>query len=293
MLGAVGKLLIAFLRLLPRNGLSRIAGWIASRRLPQPLQRWVILAFGRSVGVDFAEVRDPLESFDSLQAFFGRALREGVRPIDPAPDAFVAPCDATWGEAGGVKDGLALQLKGRPYSVAELLGGDEEARRFEGGAFATFYLSPRDYHRFHAPCAVRVAKLRYLPGSLWPVNRAGVEGIEGLFARNERICAWMDPIEAGQPGQLCLVAVGATLVGKVRLRFDDLCTNRYGARGETRTYSEEAPRLEKGQEWGRFEFGSTIVALATPGLLSLPPREVGERLVLGRRIGTLLAPEPG
>ncbi len=282
------KLLIAFVWLLPRNSVSRVAGRIASLRLPQPLQRWVILAFGRVVGVDFSEVRDPLESFGSTQEFFTRALRDGVRPIDPAPDAFVAPCDGSWGETGVVKSGMALQLKGRPYSVGELLGSEEEAQGFEGGAFATFYLSPRDYHRFHTPCSVRVDQIRHIPGSLWPVNRAGLSEVGGLFARNERICAWMTPVDAGR-GRLCLVAVGATMVGKVRLDFDDLTTNRRSARSETRVFSEGPPLLDKGKEWGRFEFGSTIVALATPGLLTFGPRPDDERLLLGRRIGTLHA----
>jgi phosphatidylserine decarboxylase len=247
----------------------------------------VILGFARLFGVELSEVRDPLESFGSLQDFFTRALIEGVRPTDPAPDAFVAPCDGTWGEAGQVEGGLILQLKGRPYSLAQLLGCEESASRFEGGTYATFYLSPKDYHRFHAPCSLRVEALRYLPGSLWPVNRAGLEGIDGLFAQNERICAFMRPAVGGPSGQLCLVAVGATMVGKVRLRFDDLSTNRPGAEASFHDYGSRGPRLKKGEEWGRFEFGSTIVALATPGLLALGEHVPGQSLVMGRRIGTL------
>jgi phosphatidylserine decarboxylase len=299
------RLLIALLRPLPRNALSRLAGRLASLRLPQPLQRWLILGFARVFGVDLEEVRDPLESFPSVQAFFTRALAEGRRPIDEAPDALVAPCDGAWGEAGRVEGGLVLQLKGRPYSLAQLLGDEEAARAFEGGRYATFYLSPRDYHRIHAPCAVKVEALRYLPGSLWPVNRAGLEEIEGLFAQNERICAFMEPLAGGHgqgngpgrgegpgrgrgnEGRLCLVAVGATMVGKVRLTFADLSTNNPAAAPALRPYGAGGPCLAKGEEWGRFEFGSTIVLLAAPGLLELETRPPGEPLVLGRRIGHL------
>ncbi|MBW2274869.1 MAG: phosphatidylserine decarboxylase [Deltaproteobacteria bacterium] len=285
------KLLIALLRPLPRNAMSRLAGRLASLRLPQPLQRWLILGFARTFGVDLDEVRDPLESFPSIQAFFTRALAEGSRPIDGAPEAFVAPCDGAWGEAGRVEGGLVLQLKGRPYSLAQLLGCEEAARSFEGGSYATFYLSPRDYHRFHAPCAARVEALRYVPGSLWPVNRAGLLEIDGLFAQNERICAFMEPVFSenaeGGAGGLCLVAVGATMVGKIRLSFDDLSTNRRAASRAQRSFGAEGPRLAKGEEWGRFEFGSTLVALAAPGLLVLDEHPPGQPLAMGQRIGTL------
>jgi phosphatidylserine decarboxylase len=226
-----------------------------------------------------------LHSFESLQAFFTRRLREGVRPIDPAPDAVVSPCDGAWGAAGRVERGQILQVKGRHYELAALLGDLETARRFEGGVFATLYLSPRDYHRFHAPCAGRVRRATYLPGELWPVNRIGVEGIEGLFASNERLCAFVTV--AGETADLALVAVGATMVGKVRLSFDDLCTNCGSTRPETRDYGDGIP-LAKGEEWGRFEFGSTIVLVAAKDLLTLDVQPPGTAVRLGQRIGSLL-----
>jgi phosphatidylserine decarboxylase len=170
---ASGACLIAALRLLPKNAVSRLAGRIVSLRLPALLQRWQIRAFARVFGVDWSEIRDPITSFRSLQDFFVRALLPEARPADTAPDAFVSPCDGAWGESGIVKEGTLLQIKGRPYSLGALLGDDASAQHFEGGPYATLYLSPRDYHRFHAPCDAHVARLRYLPGTLWPVNRAG------------------------------------------------------------------------------------------------------------------------
>jgi len=280
------RVAVAFLRVLPKHALSRGAGWLAARRLPGPLRVRAVRAFGQAVGVDFAEVADPLETFESLQAFFTRRLRAGVRPIDPAPDAFVSPCDGVWGAAGRIENGLLLQVKGRTYDLAGLLGEVDAARRFEGGAFATLYLSPRDYHRFHTPSAARVRRVTYRPGTLWPVNRIGVEGVAGLFAANERLCAFMSV--AGEAEDLCLVAVGATMVGKIRLTFDALSTNRRGAPPETRTYGDGVA-FAKGEEWGRFEFGSTIVLVAAPGLVTLDVQPPGTSVRLGQRIGTLLA----
>jgi phosphatidylserine decarboxylase len=278
-LGALGRL--------PVHALSRLAGRAAGLRLPGALQRAEIRAFGAAVGVDFDEVRDPIDSFTSLQSFFTRALVDGARPIDPAPDALVAPSDGAWGASGRVEGGTLLQLKGRPYSVGALLGDDALASTYEGGAFATFYLSPRDYHRFHAPCDLRVRRAVYIPGTLWPVNRLGVEGVDALFAQNERICAFAAVgEEAGE--QLCLVAVGATLVGRIRMAFDDTLTSNEDCRESARReYTDGGHALVKGAELGRFEFGSTLVLLAAPGLLELDGARTGTPLRLGRRIGTL------
>jgi phosphatidylserine decarboxylase len=282
---------VAALRHLPVHGLSRLAGRLAGLALPGPLQRAEIRLFGRLVGVDFAEVRDPIERFRTLQDFFTRALKPGVRPIDPAPDAVVAPCDGFWGACGEVEHGTLLQLKGRPYSLAALLGDPEQARSFEGGPFATFYLSPRDYHRFHMPCDGTPIHARYLPGRLFPVNAIGLSGVEGLFAENERVVASF-ALPAG--GTLCIAAVGATLVGKVHVAFDDLTTQAGGAREERRY--RDLPRFAKGDEWGRFELGSTLVMVASPDALRLDAEAPGQALRLGTRIGSLRAldrREPG
>lgn len=280
------RAVLGALKLLPKNWMSRVAGRFAGLHLPRPVVRAEILAFARAYDIDLDEVRDPLDSFPSLQSFFTRALKDGARPIDPAADAVVSPCDGAWGAAGVVEQGACMQIKGRPYQAATLLVDEELARRFEGGAFATWYLAPRDYHRFHAPCAGRVTRAVHVPGTLWPVNQRGVRHIDGLFATNERIIALLRP--DGGDGLIAMVAVGATMVGKVRTTFDEhLVTNVRRAEPLRRDYGDDAPRLAKGEEWGRFEFGSTIVVLATKGTLDLDVQEPGTPLRLGARVGTL------
>jgi phosphatidylserine decarboxylase len=279
-------LVLGALRRLPVHALSRAVGRAASIRLPAALRAPACRAFARAVGADLAEVRDPLDSFGSLQDFFTRALRPGARAVDPDPAAFVAPCDGRWGASGRVADGALLQVKGRPYSLAALLGDEAAAKAFEGGWFATLYLAPRDYHRFHAPCDGLVSRAVYLPGTLWPVNAIGVANVPNLFAENERIAAFVRRRASDERESLALVAVGATLVGKVHVTFDTLTTNTRDRAVLWRHY-DAPPRLVKGAEWGRFEFGSTIVLAAAPGALELAPRPPGARLRLGERIGTL------
>jgi phosphatidylserine decarboxylase len=277
------RALIQALRCLPRGLLSRAAGRFVQLRWPAPLVRAQIRGFARVFGVDLSEVRDPLASFASLQTFFTRALRDGARPLDPDPAALLSPCDGTWGTSGAIREGLLLQVKGQSYSLAALLASESDAKRYEGGAYATLYLSPRDYHRFHAPADVAIERALYIPGTLWPVNRAGLECVPGLFARNERICTHA----RAASGALCLVAVGATLVGKVRLAFDAGLETQSGRRISQRSYAGAEPRLARGAEWGRFEFGSTLVLLLAPGSGTLEPAEPGTPVRLGRRIGRL------
>ena len=203
-------------------------------------------------------MRDPLASFASLQAFFTRALRDGRAADRPgAPTRWSRPATARGASRARVEAGRLLQVKGRPYALADLLASREDAARFEGGAFATFYLAaarlpplPRALRR------ARRARALSCPGALWPVNRIGLEGVDGLFAQNERICACMRARRGRR--SLCLVAVGATMVGKVRVRFDSLETNLPGARARGARPTRTASPLAKGEEWGRFEFGSTL-----------------------------------
>jgi phosphatidylserine decarboxylase len=295
-LRGVRRVLLALLYLLPKNAMSRMVGRFASLSLPAPLQRAEIRLFVALAGVDLAEARDPIDAFSSLQHFFARALRDGARPIEGDELCLVAPCDGAWGESGRIESGTLVQVKGRNYGVAELLGDPVLAHQFDGGCFATFYLSPRDYHRFHTPTAGRITRIDYHPGALWPVNSIGLQGIEGLFARNERICAFLDstskagkdqPADDSEAPSIALVAVGATMVGSVRLTFDELTTNVPGRGRAEREFGSNAPNFARGEEWGHFEFGSTIVMLTRPTGPEIDFRPLGEPLRLGQRIGRL------
>jgi len=300
-LGIWGRALWVLLYLLPKNAISRWAGRFAALRLPGPVQRAELRLFARWAGVEVAEAAKPLDGYPSLQAFFSRSLREGARPVEGDAHALISPCDGTWGAAGPIDGGSLIQAKGRTYRVRDLLGDVDIADGYEGGFFATFYLSPRDYHRFHTPTAGRFRRLDYWPGALWPVNHVGLYAVDALFATNERICAYLEPegvvesdvayevvgaIASEQVrGAIAMVAIGATMVGSVRLTFDRLTTNRPHALPQSRDLGGRSPHFERGAEWGHFEFGSTIVMLIAPGSFDLDPQPAGTKLRLGEVIG--------
>jgi phosphatidylserine decarboxylase len=276
------RLFISALALIPKNSLSRLAGALTAWEAPAPLRLAAMRVFARRYGIDLAECPD-VALYRTFGEFFARPLHPGRRPIAPGADVVVSPVDGVVSEAGYARAGRLVQAKGIDYPAAALLGDEGLSRRLEGGAYATIYLSPRDYHRIHFPLGGRVTGWRYQPGKLWPVNPASVRTVRGLFAQNERLVTIADT-----PLGLCaIVAVGATIVGRVRAAYDPSAppTNRRGARPAAHDYEAPLP-IEKGQELGAFEMGSTVILMFEPGRVALDPRLVpGARVRVGEAIG--------
>ncbi len=276
------KTFIAAMRLVPKNALSRAVG--AATRLPLPagLGRGVMGAFARRYDIDLSEC-DELSTFRTFGEFFARPLRPGLRPIAPGDDVIVSPVDAVVSETGLSREGRLVQAKGIDYTIGALVGDERVGARLAGGAWATLYLSPRDYHRIHFPLPGKVLGWRYVPGKLWPVNPASVKNVPGLFTVNERLVTLLD-----SPLGLCaIVAVGATVVGRVRATYDAAVpvTNLPGAGAASRDYATPLP-VEKGQELGAFEMGSTVILAFEPGRAALAAAIApGRRVRVGEAIG--------
>jgi len=272
---------IAAMRFVPKNVLSRLAGWFTRLRLGR-LGQALMRMFARRYGVDLSEC-EPLPTYGTFAEFFTRPLRPGLRPIAPGADVVVSPVDGVVSEAGVASRGRLVQAKGIDYSAAELVCDAALGRRFEGGAYATVYLSPRDYHRIHFPLPGRVVGWRYAPGRLWPVNAASVACVPGLFAANERLVTLLD----SSLGIVAIVAVGATIVGRVRATYCDgvPLTNLPGAVPGARDLDAPIP-VAKGQELGVFEMGSTVILLFEPGRAELLPAIArGAAVRVGQAIG--------
>jgi len=281
------RLFIAALRVVPKNALSRLAGALARLRRPRWLLRLAMRAFAARYRVDLSECAD-LSSFGTFGEFFARPLRPGRRPLAPGERVVVSPVDGVVSETGAALEGALVQAKGIGYTAADLLGDPATARRFHGGPYLTIYLSPRDYHRIHFPLGGGVTGWRYLPGRLWPVNPASVRSVPGLFAVNERLVTLLDT----PAGACAVVAVGATVVGRVHAAYDPgvPATNRAGARAQARDYASPIA-VEKGQELGAFELGSTVILLFEPGRARLDPLlAAGSRVRVGERMGEALPP---
>ncbi len=278
-----GRLLIALLAVLPKHLVSRAAGALANRPVPRRLRGRVYRGYSRVFGATPEEAELALDEYPTLNAFFTRALRPGLRPV--AARAIVAPADAAVGAWGTVADDTLIQAKGRNYSLKALLGDEALAHRMDGGTFATFYLAPKDYHRFHLPVDGLIAAAAYIPGRLWPVNVHAVTHVADLFAVNERIVV---RIERPGAGVVAVALVGATMVGMTRVVFDDLHTNARRRVVQRRTYDPAIP-VRAGDPLGHFEFGSTVIVVCSPESGALEPLAVGRTVRVGERLGPLVA----
>jgi phosphatidylserine decarboxylase len=276
---------LQLLRLYPKRLGSALAGWAASRRLPGPLREPLLGRFARAYGLDLEEAERPLADYPSLQALFTRRLRAGARPQeDPAPGAVNSPVDGQMVACGRIGAGQAIQAKGLPYRIAELLKHDPSAGRFEGGHYLTLYLSPRDYHRIHVPLAGRVRAVGRVEGELWPVHGPATANVPRLYERNRR-ATWVAEGTGPDLGlEVAAVLVGATHVGGV------LIAPRWlEGRDLPRDGSLEVPGLPclPGEDLGTFQFGSTVVLLiGGPKAQDWRPLRQDGPVRVGQRLGS-------
>jgi phosphatidylserine decarboxylase len=281
------RLAVDLLRWTPKGAVSHGIGWLAKRGVPRPLRAPIYRRFARRVGADLSQLAAPLDRFERFDDFFTRSLPSGARPIAPGDDVAVSPCDGRVSEVGVAEGGRLLQCKGRDYTVRGLLADESEARQFEGGAYATIYLAPRDYHRVHAPTGDHVTGWRHVPGAFFPVNPMSVSNVAGLFSINERLITYLD----GPLGRVAVVMVAAIGVGHITVAYDTIQTHR-GRRARMHRYTDPRP-LPKGGELGRFHLGSTVILLFQPGRVTLAGLERGRTVRVGEALGRRAAGRSG
>ena len=215
--------------------------------------RWFIKRY--QVNMSEALNPDPA-AYASFNSFFTRQLKPDARPLAQAD--WICPVDGAVSQIGAIAGDQIFQAKGHHYSTQALVGGDADlARQYQNGHFATVYLSPRDYHRIHMPCAGTLQRMIYVPGDLFSVNPTTARGVPGLFARNERVVCVFE----GTFGPFIMVLVGATVVGSMATTWHGIVNPPRPGKVREWAYSGQNIRLEQGAEMGRFLLGSTIVLL--------------------------------
>lgn len=271
--------------LLPQHLLTGVAYRITRCRNPL-LKDMLIRAFVRHYGVEMAEaVHERPADYRDFNAFFTRALKPGARPLPGDESAFASPVDGRVSQIGVIQTETLIQAKGRRYSLCDLLGGDRTtADSFRDGAFATLYLSPRDYHRIHMPIDGELRTMVYLPGRLFAVNPASVNVVDRLFARNERVVCLFET--AGGP--LAVVFVGAMFVGSMETVWAGQITPARPRAIRREIYAPGRYRYRRGDEIGRFNMGSTVIVLmARERLAWLPEWRAGSPVRQGSVLGTV------
>jgi phosphatidylserine decarboxylase len=284
------RLFVATQFVIPQHFLSRLV-YRLTRSRSDSVKNALIKSFMRGFSPDMSDAvrRDPF-AYGSFNEFFTRALRPGARPIDPNDSVLVCPVDCAISQIGRLDGSQIMQAKGHYYSLEALLdSGDPQAdwaSRFANGCFATMYLAPFNYHRVHMPLGGTLCAAWYVPGQLFSVNTATAASVPGLFARNERVvCIFEDG-----PRLFALVLVGALFVGSIETVWHGEVTPRSPRTAvELPLDTTRAPlHLQKGEEMGRFNMGSTVILITAPDMIDwLFHMQAGDTVSVGQPLARL------
>ena len=277
------ELFVALQRLLPKHALSRLIAKLAQSKNIK-LKNALINRAIKTFDINMNEaISDDLTSYDSFNAFFTRQLKPEARPLANGVKVITSPADGVISQAGEISKNRILQAKNVDYSLARLVGDSKQAKQYENGTFSTIYLSPKDYHRVHIPADGQLLSTRYIPGELFSVNQQTAETVPNLFARNERLVC---EFKSEQIGYFSVIFVGAMLVAGIETVWGGMEKPGPGAVRET-DYSTQDIKFSKGDEIGRFKFGSTVILLFPENCISfenniqpLNPVKMGEKIAL-------------
>ncbi len=265
--------------------ISQYFGRFASSEFPTWFQRIVNKSYVKLMKLDMSEFYHP-NRYKSLNALFTRKLRND-RYYSLDADDFISPCDSWISELGDIENTDALQIKGMSYDFHEVLGENftsEEKEVINNGKFINFYLSPRDYHRYHIPTNLKVLKAVHIPGKFYPVNLKSLNTRINLFSENERVVILC---ETTQNKRFYMVLVSALNVGVMNVSFEPKIKTNADATNQ-QVFEYKDLYLNKGDDFGCFEMGSTIVVLAQKDMLDISGLKQNDNVKYGQTIARCL-----
>ena len=237
-----------FYRLLIELTNHRFSSFILKKVAQSKYSRHLIPAYSKAYHINHSEIERDLSSFNSLHEFFIRQLKEGSRPVNDDETSVVSPVDAVIEEVGIVSAAKSIEVKGKTYSVTEMLGNEQALTKYIGGTFIILYLSPSHYHRIHSPITGQVTKQWLLGKKSYPVNRLGLKYGKDTLSKNYRV---ITEVQYDQQ-HLAIVKVGAMFVNSI----------------ET---THQRDLITKGEEIAYFTFGSTVILLFEENTFEISP----------------------
>lgn len=272
--------------LLPKKMITLLMGLLANCKLPW-LKNFFIQHFIQQYAVDMRlALEEEPTAYPCFNDFFIRHLKPNLRPVSST--GLVSPVDGVLSQFGRLDKGVFIQAKGHQYLIDELLACEKsEAEIFHCGQFATFYLSPKDYHRIHMPIDGQLQKMIYVPGQLFSVQPATAKGIPKLFARNERLVIFFDtPL-----GSMAMILVGAVIVGAMNTVWHgDVQRCKKRKVFDYRTANNAQWILSRGEEMGHFKLGSTVILAFAEGhrITWLPTLGTGSEVIFGQKLADIM-----
>lgn len=256
----------------PRRTYTAFIGKLVRTRFSARLIPWYVKKFN----IDVAELDGEMSEYQTLGQFFSRKLTSSSRPVC---GQITSPVDGTVSTCGTIVNDTLLQIKGLTYSFRALLGNGETAQFYQGGTYLTFYLSPRDYHRIHAPLDCTAVRYQHIPGTLFPVNRYGVTHVDGLFVRNERTVTEFEALRF----HFAMAKVGAAGVGTVVTPYVPRRSHWHRGHGSVLQGTCDKS-FQRGEEIGYFALGSTVVLVFSPEVKIVLQVKSGQKVKMGQEI---------
>jgi phosphatidylserine decarboxylase len=245
-----------------RKSISRITGSFAKSSLSRRLIPW----FAKTYNIRLEDAEKQWQEYRSLNDFFTRRLKKGLRPIDKGIEILASPVDAAITGMGNIQSGQLLNIKGQNYTLEQLLNQSPRLVNYIDGFYFVLYLSPTDYHRIHTPISGKIIEKEHIAGKVYPVNEFGLRHMRTVLSRNERLVTYMQH----EFGEIAVVKVGAMNVSSIQY------------------VNPLSETLVVGDELAYFEFGSTVVLLIeNHTFTSKTDLKVGSKVRMGEALGQL------
>lgn len=245
-----------------RKWIARLVGRFAKSRL----SRFLIPQFAKIYSIDVTLAEKQLKDYKSLNEFFTRRLKAGVRPFEVKADVVLSPVDGKLIGMGHIEEEKILNIKGQDYSVRELLNNNPRLQKYSNGYYYILYLSPSDYHRIHAPVSGKIVEKEHVLGKLYPVHEKSLSHIRKVLSRNERLTTYIEH----EYGEIAVVKVGAMNVSSIQY------------------VDPSATEVKQGEELAYFEFGSTVVLLMQHNFIPNAKLQIHDKLLMGTILGTYI-----
>ena len=243
-------------------------GRMASRKMPcfilMPMIKLYIWFY--NINMDHYDI--DLKKVRSFNEFFTRKLKPAARSFN---GNILSPADSIITDFGRLSDDIVLEVKGMECSLNELFFGNDHC---QFNSFSVFYLSPADYHRFHAPFDFEIEKIAYVPGKLHSVKPKKLNHYSDLYCMNRRVIIYGN----SKFGKFAMIMVGALVVGRIILNF-------YNVKNRRRYQLDSVHRsIAKGEELGYFELGSTVILLMESDILSGIKKQKNDHVLVGENL---------
>ncbi|MNW54775.1 Phosphatidylserine decarboxylase proenzyme [compost metagenome] len=228
------------------------------------ISRYLIPYFAKSYGIPIHEAEKEIHDYPTLNSFFTRKLKPGMRPIHQEPTGLISPVDSLITFMGPIQSGTILNVKGQDYSLDQLLNYSPRAEAYKHGYAFVLYLSPTDYHRIHAPVTGKKLESEHIKGKVYPVHDFAMRNMKTVLSRNERLITYI----SHEHGEVALVKVGAMNVSSI-------------------VYSDDtATKWQQGDDLAYFEFGSTVVLITKNNTFEpLDELLLGQKVRMGELLG--------